>query len=180
MLYYKKIDIDNYDNIVIECLSYIKSKDFIFKRLYPATYYPLDFREFANCCPLVIKSFDKFGLTCNFGAAYVSYSNLHNIIHKDNFVHDARINLPLLNCENTKTNFYAGGVFTQRKNLSTNTGPSIISSKSDLVLVDSVVIDKTTIIRVNEPHEVIMNTVAAPRITLTLGFTVDPIFLLTE
>lgn len=180
MLYYKKIDISDYDKIVIECLSYIKSKDFIYNRRYPASYYPLDFEEFSKNCPLVIKSFDKLGLICNYGAAYVSYNNLQNIVHKDNYTQDARINIPLLNCENTKTNFYKGGDFSEKKNLSTMTRPWVMSSISDLILVDSVVIDKPTIIRVNEPHQVLMNSKFFPRITLTLGFTVDPIFMLAE
>lgn len=180
MKYYKKIEIDQYDRVIEQCRNYIKTIDHIYNRSYNASYYPLEFDDFVNSCPLIKICFQKYDLTCTFAAAYVSYSNSNNPIHVDNFYHKARINLPLINCEYSTTLYYTGGVFNLSPNGETKTSPSLLQSSASLRLADKVVVDTATVILVNEPHKVLMDQQKSPRISLTLGFDKDPIFLLND
>lgn len=179
MRYFKKIEIDDQNLVIAQCKQYIESIDYIYNRKLHATYYPLDFASFAEKCPLIKTSFKRFSINCNFAAAYVSYNNSHNPIHIDNFVHEARINLPIVNCEYSKTYFYTNGEFKLAKNSNTNTSPSILYKiTDDFKRVDSVVLNSPTVMLVNKPHQVLMDQQKYPRISLTLGFDIDPIFLL--
>jgi hypothetical protein len=56
----------------------------------------------------------------------------------------------------------------------------VFKSANGLKMVDRVEITQATVIRVNEPHDVVMNSNTEHRITLTLGFDRDPVFLLED
>ena len=56
----------------------------------------------------------------------------------------------------------------------------MLISGEGLKKVGEVEIDQSTVIRVNEPHMITMNPNNNPRITLTLGFNKDPVFLLVD
>lgn len=179
MRYFKKIEIDNQDLVIAQCKNYIENIDYIYNRKLNATYYPLNFEPFIEQCPLIKTSFKRYNINCNFAAAYVCYNNSQNPIHIDNFVQEARINLPILNCEYSTTYFYVNGEFETAQNNNTNTYPSILrKTGNDFKKVDSVILNSPTVMLVNKPHQVIMNPQKCPRISLTLGFDVDPIFLL--
>lgn len=181
MLYYKKIEIDFYDEIVADTLKYLKEqKSDIYNRTIQATYYVLDLDEFKKNCPKLDLAFARYDLVCNFAVAFVMYNSSHAKIHVDNYNNNARINIPILNTIGTYTRFYTGGSFKQIRNPDTNVPSLALASVTNLKQVDKVEIDSPTVIRVNEPHDVVMNSSYAPRITLTLGFDRDPIFLLDE
>ena len=80
-----------------------------------------------------------------------------------------RINLPVLNCDNTSTNF-----FTSEKPPIEMQLPSGIYYykwlEQDCKLVASTCIDKSTLIRTNELHQVCIHTDNMPRITCTIEF----------
>lgn len=182
MKYYKKIDIDFYDEIVADALSYIKDQkpDIYYRRL-NATYYVLDLAEFKKYCPKIDLGFARYNLVCTYAVAFVMYTTSHVGVHIDNYQNgDARINIPLLNTEGSYTRFFTGGVFKKTVNPETGIPASILKSIDDLKLVDKVEINSTTVIRVNEPHDILMNMNTVPRITLTLGFDRDPVFLLED
>jgi hypothetical protein len=106
--------------------------------------------------------------------------NSHSPIHVDGYPQSARINLPLLNCKGSKTVFYSGGEFNKRTfNSKTSIGAWILSGTAGIRTADSVEIDAPTVVLVNEPHAVLMSELS-PRITLSLGFDKDPIFLLKD
>jgi len=182
MIFYKKIDLDYFDEIVRDSLEFIKNDENIFYRKTGYTYHVLDIEKFLNAVPKLNLAFAKFDLVCNFAVAFVMYKNSHSPIHIDKFIHNARINIPLLNCKNSVTKFFDKNVckFFERPD-NQRTGNVLIGSYYNEKIhkaVDEVVIDKTTIILVNEPHTVIMDEFQSPRITLTLGFNKDPVFLL--
>jgi len=180
MKYYKKIDVDHLDEIASDTLTYLKEhKPDIYNRKSDSTFYILDADEFKQHCSKLDLGFKRYNLICNYVAVCVMYNNSHSCIHTDTYAHgDTRINLPILNSIGTTTMFFSGGRFTETVNQKTGLKFVRLTSYDSLQLVDKVEIDQPTVIRVNEPHTVIMNKNNAPRITLTLGFNIDPVFLL--
>jgi hypothetical protein len=184
MKYYKKIEIDYYDDIVADTLSYLKNqKPDIYNRKIDATYYVLDLDEFKKFCPKLDLGFARYDLICNYAVAFVMHKTSDVKIHIDNYRNknvNARINIPILNTHNTFTTFYTGGIFTPITNPLTKITALRLTGIDELKLVDKVEIDKPTVIRVNEPHNIHKLNSEIPRITLTLGFDKDPVFLLED
>jgi hypothetical protein len=182
MKYYKKIEIDYYDDIITDTLSYlINHKPDIYNRTADTTYYILDLDEFKKYCPKLDLGFERYGIVCNFAVAFVMKHRGNAPIHVDDYQYgETRINLPILNTKGTLTRFYTGGTFEKIRNPMTNVPSLRLKSLQGLRTADSVEIDQATVIRVNEPHDIIMNSRNSPRITLTLGFDKDPVFLLED
>jgi len=182
MRYYKKINIDYYDEVVSDALNYIKQhKPDVYNRTNDASYYLLDVDDFKKHCPKLDLSFAKFNIVCNFVVAFVMNKTTDVSIHVDNYTRgDARINIPLLNTAKTKTRFFTGGHYKKVINPITNIEHMKLESINGLTYMDGVEIDRATVIRVNEPHDIIMYTESSPRSTLSLGFDKDPVFLLED
>ena len=121
---------------------------------------------------------------CNLAVAFVMYDNTQTTIHIDVYkpTHKniTRINVPILNTKNTFTRFYTGGDFSLYTNPVTDITNYTLTGLAGLRLVDKVEIDKPTVVKVNVPHDVKMDLEHVPRITLSLGFDRDPVFLLDE
>jgi hypothetical protein len=178
MIYYKEIDIIDYDTIVSKSLAFTKQNEKIFNRTLNASLYWFNFYEYSKAVPEVVESFGKLGLKCIDACVYVMYNPAHTSLHKDHTTRLARINLPLLNCENTYTNFYSNVIFEAWMNPDTR-NISYPAVNTDYVLETRVEMKKTTVVRISEAHKVDMpagNPV--PRITLSLQFDKDPVFLL--
>ena len=179
MIYYKPIELDYYDTIVRKCLTYVKTIDTAYNRMLPrASWYNLALTTLLSECPELILAFKKYDLKPVMAAVYIMYHPAHTSIHADNFFSQARINLPLLNCKNTYTNFYESKS-EPIKWINPDSGLISYNVQGDYTLVDRVEIIQATIIRTKVLHSVdlpIDNPV--PRITLTLGFDKDPVFLL--
>jgi hypothetical protein len=182
MRYYKKIEIDYFDEIVSNTVKYLKEqKPDIYKKSIAATYYVLDLNEFKQHCPKLDLGFSRYNIVCNFAVAFVMNKTSEVKVHIDRYnLGKARINLPILNTHNTFTRFYTGGTFTAYTNPLTNITSLGLSGIEGLKLVDQVEIDKPTVMRVNEPHDILKLNSEMPRITLTLGFDKDPVFLLED
>ena len=152
--------------------------DNVYNRLLNASWYNLNLEILKEVCPELELAFKKYELIPNMSAVYVMYNTTHTSIHIDGFSPQARINLPLLNCKNTYTNFYESKA-EPIKWINPASGIASYNVAGDYKLVDRVEIKQATIIRTNVFHSVALpigNPV--PRITLTLGFNKDPIFLL--
>ena len=182
MIYYKKIDIDFYDEIVEDTLNYLKNyKPDVYNLTIPATYNVLDLAEFKRYCPKLDLGFAKYNIVCNFAVAFVMNKTSDVKLHIDNYsLGIARINIPILNTSNTYTRFYTGGEFVKVTNPVTNISALRLSGNKDLRTVAGVEIDKATVMRVNVPHDILKLNPGTPRITLTLGFDRDPVFLLED
>jgi hypothetical protein len=178
MNYYKYIDIDDLDIIINKCLGYVKSIDKIYKREISSTnWYNLNIKELREVCPELVTSFLQYDLKIIMAAAYVMYRPEQIKIHKDASAWKARINLPLLNCKDTYTEFYESDT-NQLKWINPEFG-SFFVPKGDYKLVDRVEIKQATVIKTGALHSVYMPTDnPVPRITLTLGFHKDPVYML--
>jgi hypothetical protein len=175
MKYYKTLDIENIDIIIQKCLSYARSHTAYNRK--NGTWNTISVSELTTVCPELAIGLQKHGFTIHMAALFVMYSPSHASIHLDNYYAQARINIPLLNCENTYTNFYEciGGCkkYVNAANVTT------YEPTGDCKLVDRVELKQATIIRTRVFHSVdlpINNPV--PRITLTLGLDKDPVFML--
>jgi hypothetical protein len=175
-VYYRKIEIDHLDIIKIKCLEYIKTQVDIYYNP-KGSYLNLNFRELTEYCPEVLTAFNRYDIVCTYAAAFIVYRNSDMIVHVDAGNDQARINIPLENCSNTFTEFYTGGEPLSFVNKITGTTATRMVG-SGVTLVDKVEIDQATVIRVKAPHMVKMDELRSPRLTLTLGFNRDPVFLL--
>ena len=176
--FYKKINIDNYDLIIEKCLAYVKTIDKIYYREFPkASWYNLTIDSLKNVCPEIELAFQKYDLNIYMAAIFIMYHPRHSAVHTDAYPDQARINLPLMNCKNTYTNFYKSDKEPIERIIPLS-GETYFTV-DDYTLVDRVEITQATVLRTKALHHVDMpldNPV--PRITLTLGFDKDPVYLL--
>jgi hypothetical protein len=111
-----------------------------------------------------------------FVAFYVVWGKSAHI-HKDSDPSSTRVNFPILNCKGTITNFYKNVIFKKY----TNPVTGVISypvTNTDYELVDNFETKTATLIRVHEAHNVVVpKNLPVPRITMTVGFNKDPVFL---
>ena len=179
LTYYKLLDLENYDTIITKCLNYVKSKDIVYNRkLERASWYNLSVRELILACPELVESLDTYNFKIYMAAAFVMYDSSHTSIHIDQYHSKARINLPLLNCHNTYTNFYEGDSEIVRW-VNPDSGVVSYNTTGQSRLVDRVEMRQATVIRTKVLHSVDLpagNPV--PRITLTLGLNKDPVYML--
>lgn len=176
--YYRYIHLSNFNIIQQKCLEAIKMHDRVFERYEENTsYYLLDHNIVLKNCKELVLALNEYGLTCNYAMAYVMYKPQHTKIHIDKHTHRCRINLPILNCDNTLTCFYENVEFKERI---TPLGLyHRMVTDQNYTPVDSVEMNMPAVIAVGEPHKVVMpENAPAPRITMSLGTTKDPSFLL--
>lgn len=119
--------------------------------------------------------FNHYSIKCVAAAMYITYNKKQGDIHCDNTDYDARINLPVLNCQGSFTEFYT----VSKSIYYTNTKYTIKipDKESENTLIEKLELKMPTVMRVNEFHAVNTGN-NVPRISLTLSFDRDPIFLL--
>jgi hypothetical protein len=140
-------------------------------------------RDLLDWVPEIDAGAAQYGLKCEFIAAYVMHSLNDSGLHSDNHKHEARINFPILNCERTYLEYYSGGISRPHFSPhSSSTGTTtLITPDSTTKFLGAIEVNQVTVIRVNVPHSVKMfRGSPSPRITLTLGFDKDPVYLLEE
>jgi hypothetical protein len=176
MKYYLKLNsIPNWQYIQSNALEYLKNNTVIYERKKGLSFCEVsdfynDNRKLINDC------FRKINLNVISTAFYVTYNNDQGSLHSDNSKFQARINIPILNCENSYTEYYT----VSKTRFYTNDRYTIKLPEHDAIieLVDRVELTCPTIIRVNEFHKITIGN-QTPRISLTIGFDHDPIYLLT-
>jgi len=119
--------------------------------------------------------FISYNLHLSMAAVYVTYTDSQGALHSDNAPTEYRINIPILNCEGSSTDYYHVAEFEYYTNSKYKI--KIPKSESNIVLLDSFTLDGPTIVSVNNFHRVRV-TDKVPRISLTLDFKEDLSFLL--
>lgn len=186
MRYFKKITIKNYNTIVQKSKRYVLGK-LNYSSVEMVNFQKLVWTDYLTACPEILKAFSSYDLTpvnvSVYSLAVLKECPLHIDYISDKH-HKCRINIPLLNCEHSKTYYYK---FVKdkysREPLYQPNGFSYIKLKVDdpaLEKVDYVVVDRPTIIRVQEPHRVVINENYVPRVVLTFDFDKDPVYLLED
>jgi hypothetical protein len=178
MRYFRELELDNLDILIEKSLAHVKMLYDVYNG--KQTWNMLDYPQLLVACPELETAFLKYGLICNYAAIImISKSGYYPPPHVDGkkFA-TARINLPLLNCKNTRTEFFSN---VQVRSSDVHGLSYYVAINTDYVLEDYFELSKATVLRVKEPHRVtVPNNNPVPRIALTLGFDKDPIFLLDD
>ena len=130
--------------------------------------------------PELKELFRPIGLTIRMVAFFVS-GRTGSTIHRDaDKGCNARINLPVMNCENTETRYYTTD-HPEEKKLQANGVYYHYVNPKHCVHVDSFFLNCPTIIKVNEPHQVVgILDGIIPRISCTIGFHEEIVHLIDE
>lgn len=172
-MFYKKIDVPNFDIMVDELLNLVHPQ--ISKNL---RYWDLPYMDFFNSTPTFFRYLQKnfFNLPILF-RFYNSPPFYELLPHKDNFMNARNriaFNIPIAGTKNTIMNFYK----TSDDNMIlsyTGFGKAPMQLPKDntkIVLVDSVEIDKPTLVRTDELHGV-SNQNPTYRLVLSMKYSGD-------
>lgn len=174
MKYYQHIQIPNVNEIIDATRNYIVSNDAIYNRRSGVCLIHLG-KNLPFFASLIESCLDKYNLVCTGAYAFVISHQNQCSVHSDSFIHESRLNIPILNCEYSETKFYDVSKWKTCRNMLGHDVPVAL----EYVEVDSVKITEPTLLRVNKPHKVILNKeLDTPRITLSLYFDRDPLFLI--
>jgi hypothetical protein len=169
MKLYQSIDLDHCDIIISKVKDYLEKKELI-NTSYTG-YILLDKNELVKSCPELARSLLKVGLTILGSAIYRTTNNTQSLVHIDNVTYECRVNIPIMNCEYSSTVFYNADI----ENTLVQPWSNIKYIKCiNAVEIDRVTIDRPTILRINTPHRVEMDTNKSPRICLTIRCSPDP------
>jgi hypothetical protein len=173
---FKELDIENWEDIASQVLVYCQCNESIYNRENGLSLIPLPDDIFFKINPLIDYLFLPYSLTCTKAYVYVMHNEHEGALHCDNSKHNARINFPIFNCNNTYTEFYS----VDKSIYFTNSKYTIKLPANDATvkLINRVEIKQPTVLNVNAYHKVILNSDNRPRITLSLSFNRDPFFLL--
>jgi hypothetical protein len=174
MEYYKKINISQYDVIVPRIQSYLENKDMINSA--PAGFLPCNAKEIIEYCPQLYFSLIEVGLQIKTIGIYRTTLNSQAPIHIDHTPYKSRLNIPIMNCQYSSTVFYQADVeeVKQQKNDNLKYIQCV-----NAIEIDRVTVDQPTILRIDHPHQVIMDEDKFPRICLTVGCYPDPMTVFT-
>lgn len=179
MRYYRRLAIANLEALTQKALNFVKERPNVFYRKQGINLIRLPIDEFKLACPEVQEFATPLGLTLTDALTFVLWHPSQCGIHRDSWRHKARINIPLLNGKNTYTYFYDNVETIETRNAA---GSVVVVAKDQSTPhVDFVETTEPIVLRVQELHNVMLPyTSPVPRITLSLGFDVDPVFLLDE
>lgn len=189
MRYFKYIDIDNYQSIIEKSRKFVLEKYLSSQK---STFSILDWITYIKYCPEILTAFSKHGLIPYSGYIYSIFDKYSAPIHVDVInkkrPYKCRINIPIYNCEHSRTFYYRQinnpKVLEKFSPHFHNAGfTSYIKYEDDdptLEKVDEVVVDRPTIMRVQEPHRVVIDQNYLPRVVLTFRMNIDPVYLLEE
>lgn len=179
MRYYRRLEIANLETLTRKALEFVKARPNVFYRKQGINLIRLPIEEFKAACPEVQEFASPLGLTLTDALTFVLWHPSQCGIHRDSWRHKARINIPLLNGKGTYTYFYDNVETIETRNAA---GSIVVVAKDQSTPhVDFVETTSPIVLRVQELHNVMLpynNPV--PRITLSLGFDIDPVFLLDD
>jgi len=176
MEHFREIEIEDFDTIVQKSLEFITSQTF-FNNPKQDCFHYLDYDEFIKHCPEILTAFRMYNITPIRFSAFWMTKDSECLIHIDSPNYNARVNLPILNCDNSATAFYSAKILDPI--VQTNGLTLYPCDQESAVEVERITIKKATVIKINSPHKVIMFTDGITRLTLSIQFDRDPVFLIT-
>ena len=145
MKYWKKIKLKNLDVIQKKAEEFLDKEKEKFltnpqdlRNIVPV--FLFDHKEFRKECPEFDQAFEELGFKVKFVIAYIMLSNYEGAIHVDSGADRARVNIPIVNCEETVTSFYANVKFSQEIFPNGAVFYSVVNT--DYNLVDEVTVDE--------------------------------------
>lgn len=162
-------------------LQYAIEKDYLIKK---GTFRFINWAEYILYCPQILTAFSMYNLTPVQGIFIIICEQDDADLHIDylsKIMPICRINVPVLNCEGSVTEFYTCGKHSPITKKNTEKFSYLkIEDFSSAIKVAEVEILKPTVLRIQEPHRVVPNLNTLPRITLSLVMNKDPVFLLDQ
>jgi|694.fasta_scaffold01693_6 hypothetical protein len=171
-IYFKKIDLPNFQEIRSKSLEFVKNDDKIFQRKL-SSYYIVDFKKFTSYCPLLVPSFNKLDLEPYLISIFVMYDDSHGPIHIDLLPPYAKVLMPLLNTEGSKTTFYGNCRVVKTTNPKSGIKSYRPFVSKDIQARSTFELDGPTVIRSSVPHDVKMNKNNVPRISMQVETNPD-------
>lgn len=182
MKYYQKIKLSGWEDCAQQTMQHLADTTDILEE--PRAFWnQLDPTANANIFQLWTPLFDAYGfLLRELAVLIVNYEDIpiHQDRDHDSGTSKARVNIPLLNCQGTSTQFFQAHTWQPKEMVLHNGVKYIYHDQVNCKLEDSVEIDQPTVIRVQELHNVVCNQGPKPRITLSCFLTPDPVCLLEE
>lgn len=169
MKYYKELDIDCTE-VSTKILNYLQNKQ---KDYLKGFWTNADTIDVLNAVPELQELFDHLNIKIKKISFVTSFQKI-GMIHIDDVATapNARINLPIKNCEGSETIFYTSSKPTKLMKL-----PSGIVyyglEDEHCQRADSFTLKKPTVIRPKELHQVVLHDDNIPRISCTLEFYED-------
>lgn len=171
MNYFKHLDIDSTLEKVVskKLLDYVNSNRYSNSGFWTN----VDTRDVLNKVPELIELYKPIGINIK-RISFVTAKDKIGDIHIDDpkTAPAIRINIPVLNCEQTSTNFYVSSKPANETRLQSGIYYYKWNEK-DCTLVASTCINRSTLIRTNKLHQVCIHTDNMPRITCTIEFYED-------
>jgi hypothetical protein len=171
-IYYKKIDLPNYQEIRNRSLEFVKNDEIIFQKKLGA-YNGVDLKKFISYCPLLVPSLAELGFEPVQISFIVVYEDHHMPMHIDSFPPYAKLLIPILNTEGSKTNFYGNCRVIKTINPRSGTRSYRPLESDEIQLKDSFELNEPTILRTSNPHAIKVNKSNLPRISLQIETNPD-------
>jgi len=177
MQYWKYVEVGDYKTYTRKLLTIYLRERSIDLNAYPF-WNPIPLSLIEDKIPELVDGFSAFGKINQVALLVLNYdsSTLHidHTIGKNAGV-KARINVPVLNTEGSRTAFFEM-TEEQYKNHTVNSGGTRawpLEYRKTLIPVTEVVVDRPTILRTSSPHTVYCDKNVFPRITLTVSMVDD-------
>lgn len=169
MLYYKKLNILGHEQISNQGLAFIRRRPIMYNRLQKVSLIGANFKEALEEIPS-LSIFSSYGINITRVMFFVMHSQDNCHTHRDPGEQMFRINMPVLNCDGSKLEFWKDVEWVSWPN---DAGYMVDVAKPGTGnLIDFVEIDRPTIISIKEAHNVILGN-NVPRITLSMEFEID-------
>ena len=175
MRYYTYIDIDHFEVIQQKTLEFMKTID-----VPSLGFFWLNWHNFKKYCPEAFTCAMKFGVVTTGAALYITSRDRDSKVHVDHKptpgYNSCRINIPIMNCNGSRTEYYRindANLTPVIQKVGTAGLPYFEDLSGTAELIDSVEINKPTLIRIDQPHRVKTNEAHVPRVCLTLKTSKD-------
>ena len=165
MKYYRYLDLDHTD-VCEKLKKYVIENIGITENFWMF----LDTTKILNTFPEIQVMFNPLNITIKqISLVTTRNTSIKDDIHIDHADCNVRINIPIMNCERSVTNFYSSNTASQK--LSLNTDVSYYQfNYNDCRLMETFCLDRPAALKIREPHQVIANKQCLPRISCTIEF----------
>ena len=171
MKYYNYLNLLGWEEVAEKIKTFLMPRPYLYDFNNNGPWANANVTELIAEVPALVKLFEPLNLTIK-DVGFFSLSSTTCNIHRDACEEPIRINIPILNCEGTVTRFFKS---TKPPILTTqpNGIPYEMEDSSGCILVASAEVIIPTLLRVREPHNVVLFHNNYPRITCTIKFNED-------
>lgn len=176
MKYFKYLN-DDIQELTSQLRKYVLNRPDIYNRR-NYNWRTVNHDELHSSVPQIKEFLKKYDCGYRHGAFFVTWDQTSGTIHHDDYPTETRFIVPVLNCENTETMFYKSSAAAIPKH--NGLVPLFLYNEDQCVPVDSYFLTKAVILRIHQPHKVILHQAIYPRISFTFAADKDMTHLLED